>query len=101
MFRYTTPRHTFTFPQDPSTYLGIRITYKQNGEIVLQKEKGDLSFDDVSNKAYFHLTQEETAKFKAGYDVKFQVHVQARDGNVYASEEMTLRVKDVLDNEEM
>ena len=100
MFRFTTPRHTFTFPQDPSTYLGIRITYKQNGEIILQKEKEDMTFDN-GNKAYYQLTQEETAKFKAGYDVKFQAHVQVQDGNVYASEEMTLRVKDVLDNEEM
>lgn len=100
MFRYTTPRHTFTFPQDPSTYLGIRITYKQNGEIVLQKEKEDMTFE-TGNKASYQLTQEETSRFKAGHDVKFQAHVQVQDGNVYASEEMTLRVKDVIDNREM
>lgn len=100
MFRFTTPRHTFTFPQDPETYLQIRITYKQMGRIILTKEKENMSFGE-NNTAYFRLTQEETSRFQAGIDVKFQAHVQVEDGNVYASEEMLLRVKDVLDDEEL
>lgn len=100
MFRYTTPRHTFTFPQDPSTYQQIRITYKQLDDIVLMKEKDDMHFGE-KNTAYYNLTQEETALFIPNIDVKFQAHVQAQDGNVYASEEMILRIKDVLDNESL
>lgn len=100
MFRYTTPRHTFTFPQDPQRYQQIRVTYKQLDRIILTKEKDEMSFCE-NNTAYFRLTQEETARFQPGIDVRFQAHVQVEDGNVYASEEMLLRVKDVLDNEEL
>lgn len=100
MIRITTPQHIFTFPQDPSTYAGIRITYTQCGEIVLQKTEADMTFGE-NNTASYQLTQKETAKFKPGYDVQFQAHVKTSGGDVFASEIMSLRVSDVLDNEEM
>lgn len=52
MYRYTTPMHTFTFPQDHSMYSKIRITYVQGGEIILQKEKEDMRFGEM-NTAYY------------------------------------------------
>lgn len=100
MIRITTPQHTFQFPHDPSTYAGIRITYKQCGQIVLQKTEADMTFGE-NNTAYYVLTQEETALFQPGYDVQFQAHVKTQNDTVCASEIMLLRVTDVLDNEEM
>lgn len=100
MTRLTTPKHTFTFPIDPSEYDGIRITYTQNGELILQKTEEDMTIEE-NNVAWYKLTQEETGRFKSGIDVKFQAHVKDAAGNVYASEIMTLRVSDVLDGEEM
>lgn len=100
MIRLTTPQHMFTFPIDPSTYDGIRITYTQGGELILQKTEEDMTFGE-NNTAWYKLTQEETSRFKPNIDVKFQAHVKDGSGNVYASEIMTLRVQDVLDGEEM
>lgn len=99
MIRITTPQHIFTFPQDPSGYAAIRITYKQCGKIILQKTKEDMTFGE-DNAASFILTQSETARFRTGFDVQFQAHVKVGD-SVFASEIMTLSVSDVLDNEPM
>ena len=49
MIRATTPKHVFLFDADPSVYSKILITYQQNGAIVLEKTKDDLTFDTVED----------------------------------------------------
>lgn len=101
MIRITTPMHTLTFPQDPSNYKGIRITYQQCGEIILQKTEEDMTFDSEHFTASYRLSQEETKMFKANEDVHIQAHVRDNEDNVFASDIIPMRVKDVIDNEEM
>ena len=67
MIRATTPKHSFTFDVNPEeTFSEILITYAQNGKIVLEKHKSDLTFeacDCFGGKpvytAFVKLTQEE------------------------------------------
>ena len=96
MIRATTPTHIFTFPDNPNTYDAILITYKQN-EIVLEKEKPDLTID--GNTASVMLTQEETKLFTPDALVKVQVRVAYNGGEAFASPVTVLRVEDVLNDE--
>lgn len=93
LYRGTTPYHSFTLPLPIDKIDLIYITYLQNGEIILEKEKSDVTFaaidsngfiidknhgdeiksndydyesEEISNAclATVHLTQEDTLKFK-------------------------------------
>ena len=103
MIRLTTPKHQFSFPVDPSTYAGIRVTYMQNKEIILQKNETDMTFENSKDChiAYYKLSQGETAMFVNNSPVKIQVHVKDLEGNVYASDIINLNVQEILDDEEM
>lgn len=103
MIRLTTPRHQFSFPIDPSSYTGIRVTYTQNNEIILQKTEEDMTFENTETKhiAYYRLSQEETSRFRSDVNVKIQVHVKDAEDNVYASDIIMLKVQEILDDEEM
>lgn len=98
MIRVTTPRHTFTFPTDPSEYVKILVTYYQAGQIVLEKTEEDMTFDN-GNKAYYRLSQEETKSFLPCKDVRIQVRVKTVNGTAMASDYITMRVEDVLNDE--
>lgn len=101
MIRVTTPRHTFTFPTDASLYSKILVTYSQQGKTILEKTEADMAFENDGDihKAYYRLSQEETKAFVPKIDVKIQVRVKTAEGTVMASEEILMRVKDVLDDE--
>ena len=95
MRRATTPLHKFTLPDDPSNYEKILITYKQNGSIVLEKTKDDLTFDGTT--ASVLLTQEETNLFDSRYVVQVQVRVLTTSDFAYTSQIFTFKVEEVLD----
>ena len=109
MFRATTPLHTFIFPEDAETaYDEILITYSQNGAIVMEKTKEDLTFEtetEGSSEVYlasFRLTQEEANLFttkSAGSIAMVQVRVMDTNGHVYASEQKRVTVQEVLDDQ--
>lgn len=109
MYRATTPKHTFIFDVDPAeTFDKILITYAQNGKIILEKNKEELSFSETMNEccgrqytASLELTQEETNMFSAGSRgvVSIQVRVRTYDGQVLASDEKHISVKNVLNDE--
>lgn len=101
MFRATTPLHKFIFDQDAELFDEILITYAQNGKIVLEKRKDDLTFGQDENGHYtasVKLTQEESNLFRYG-SVNIQVRVLTADGEALSSEVRTLAVKDVLNDE--
>ena len=109
MFRATTPVHTFVFNEDPTEYEKILITYAQNDQIVLEKNKEDLYFDTYNPTECGHtiyiaslqLTQEETKLFQAenGTCVKIQVRVKDSEGNVWASDKKSVHLRDVFNDE--
>ena len=109
MYRATTPKHTFIFEVDPEEmFEQILITYVQNGEIILEKEKSDLTFSDDGcgcgcNKysASLELSQEEANLFSAESrsTATVQVRVRTYDGHVFASDEKHISVKNVLNDE--
>ena len=102
MFRATTPTHQFVFADDPDEFSRILITYSQGGEIVLEKEKTDLTIEQTGGgrfRAFYTLTQEESSLFFAGTDVLVQVRALTSDGIAVASEIKRLRVDDVLNDE--
>lgn len=116
MVRTTTPTHYFKFPIDPDTHFSeIQITYRQDDEIKLVKDKTDLTFYNAGTEAEpiymgkYRLTQEETALFRgnmpgdtqAKRHVYIQVKVQKNEegGDVLASKPFRVSVWDVLNSD--
>lgn len=56
MYRFTTPKHTFSFSEsiDLASLSEILITYMQDNKIILEKRKTDLTIEN--NTVYFRLT---------------------------------------------
>lgn len=98
MYRLTTPTHLFDFPEDPSLYSKIQITYSQMGKIVLTKTKENMLFEETEDHHYgkVNLSQEETELFMSEWDASVQVRVLTNSGKSYASEIFTIRVYPVL-----
>lgn len=109
MYRATTPRHTFIFEINPDeNFEQILITYAQDGEIILEKEKSDLTFFEFENEdgkteyaATLQLSQIESNMFHAGAKkmVDIQVRVLTYAGQALASDEKRIPVKRVLNDE--
>ena len=107
--RATTLVHCFVLPLAPEICKEILITYKQNGEIVLEKRKGDLSFttEQVDEKTkqicYFRLSQEDTKAFTASKKRTDAASVQMRiltvNGDAIRSDIKQISVEDVLNDE--
>ena len=105
MIRATTPLQEFTFESNPEDFARILITYKQDENIVLEKQKGDLSFSSYIGEdgiivyvAAFRMTQEEANLFEPE-PVLVQVRVLTADAEALASDITTMKVTDVLDDE--
>lgn len=123
MKRATTPKHTFSFNVDPdASFAKILIIYAQNGKVVLEKSKEDLTFEEPVScdkcstsewQAWLRLTQEETNRFEVPKtcngslppksDKRSQVTVQVRvlsyGGEALASDEKVISLYDVLDDQ--
>lgn len=99
MRRGTTPTHTFKTDIDLSDAAVIWLTYKVDGEIVIDKEKSDLLIteDEIS----FKLTQEETLALKKGTQVRIQIRARFEDGTAVASNIMEASVKEILKDGEI
>ena len=109
MYRATTPTHTFIFNIDPDeSFEQILITYVQDGNIVLEKDKSDLTFStdtqsqcETQYLASLRLTQAEANLFSANprSTVTIQIRALTPGGEAVASEKLYLAVQDVLDDE--
>lgn len=97
MYRVTTPTHTFKLPFEANTIDKLILTYKQNGRIVLEKNKEDVTL--IDNKIVVVLTQEETKLFEP-QKAFVQLRVKADDA-VMASKAIVFYVSDVLNDEVM
>ena len=108
MIRATTPKQVFIFDKDPELFEKILITYSQNDKIILEKQKSDLTLEEIRNPSnklegysvWFRMTQEEANLFLSGpgKQAVVQVRVKSKNGEVLASEKKTFSVQDVLND---
>lgn len=94
MIRGTTPTHTYNLPFDTALIDKIKITYAQNGVVVLTKEKADCKID--GNAVTVKLSQEDTLKFDASR-VQIQIRVLTTGGDAIASDIKIVSCSDVLE----
>lgn len=97
MIRGTTPTHTFNIPFDTSLVSGVKITYAQNEEVVLEKHTADCVLDAQTIKVT--LTQEDTFLFDCKQAVEVQIRVLTVGGNALTSVTEKIGVSKCLDNE--
>lgn len=68
---------TIKTPKAPETYSAMLFTVEQDGEILVSKNLGDLTWDD--DYVYAKMTQEETAQFTAGVPAWMQLRLYASE----------------------
>lgn len=97
MYRFTTPKHTFRFPEsvDPSELADILITYSQAGNIILERRKDKLVIGE-NHTVWFQFTQEDSALFRANVRVEVQVRILFATGESYASRKKQVEILPVL-----
>ena len=84
----TTPHHTFKVPfKFDESPQAIQITYRQYGEIVLQRQLDTIEIEEVEDGSTLtiHLTQEETFKFRHGIALVF-IRIVTADGEAHGSD---------------
>ncbi len=119
--RGTTPYHSFILPLRAEQINEMWVTYTQNGVLVLDKTKEDVTLENVEDlyenasmeelteeevnscQATLHLTQEDTLGFKfypaAEKNIAvIQVRILAVDGEAYASDPIHERIMGVIKN---
>ena len=98
MIRGTTPTHTFNLPFEVGFIKSGKVTYSQDGEIILTKEIKECALD--GSTITIKLTQEETLKFNCtkGY-VYIQVRLLTTGGDALASSLIRVEVDKCLDSE--
>ena len=97
MRRLTTPTHTFLIPFQTSELKEIKITYAQNGKIILSKYMQDCVLRGQNVEV--NLTQKETQKFSEFYPCKVQIRALTNGGQAIASKIINMAVLPVLDDE--
>ena len=95
----STPKHEFTLPFDMSLVKEFKVTYKQNGKIILEKYLGDFEVD--GNTLSVTLTQEETFLFADGINVEVQARVLTMGGDALPSDIRIITAEKCLDREEL
>ena len=102
MYRATTPTHTFTLPDNTSLYDEIQVTYKQK-DLMLVKHYQDGTLPDGmvldGKDVIITLTQTETLAFVKNCPVHAQVRVLTTNGQALASQQFTIKITDVLNEE--
>ena len=95
MIQGTTPTHKFNVDIDTGLIDKLRISYEQNGKIVLWKEKKDctLSGNTITTK----LSQEETIEFDAPSNVRVQLHATTANGDSLVTKPVSVPVYILLD----
>ena len=95
--RGSTPTNIFCVNVDLRGAM-VYITYKQNGEIIVEKSGDDIAIEEtyVSTK----LTQEETLRFKDGV-VRIQIRYVRESGQADASNILETRAEEILKDGEI
>lgn len=96
MHRSSTPTFTINLATDVQACDEIILTFKQQGEIKLEKHRSDLEIE--GSKISYTMTQEESRAFKARRPVSMQAELKT-GGKVIYTNIMTVFVEDVLNDE--
>lgn len=98
MIRGTTPEYTFTLPFETELIETGRISFAQDGRLILQKTMDDCVLEAQS--ITLKLTQEETFRFDSngGY-AEIQIRILTTGGDALASELLYDTVEPTLDSE--
>lgn len=94
MIQFTTPTHIFNVNIDLTNADVIFVTYKQDNNTVVEKNKPDLEITE--NSVTLRLTQEDTGKFIYAQPVEIQIRARFFDGTAVASNIMRTTVERVL-----
>ena len=93
----STPKHEFALPFDVSLVKEFKVTYKQNGKIILEKYLDDFVID--GNTLSVTLTQEETFLFAGGVKIELQARVLTMSGDALSSDIRIIPAERCLDRE--
>lgn len=96
MHRSSTPTFTINLATDVQACDEIILTFKQQGEIKLEKHRSDLEIE--GSKISYTMTQEESRAFKARRPVSMQAELKT-GGKVVYTQIMTVFVEPVLNDE--
>ena len=102
MYIVTTPVNTFTLPANADTYKQIQVTYKQIEQKTVFLYKDNTLPDGMTldgKNVVIEFTQEQTKAFIPDYPLIVQVRAMTTDGKVYASQEFSVAVNDVLNED--
>lgn len=97
MKKFTTPTNIFEVNKDLTDAVLVYLSYAQNGEVVIEKAKEDLTIEPETITV--QLTQEETGKLDAKYNVQMEITAKWPDGSRYTSNRMTAPVDRVIKSE--
>ena len=92
----STERHTLTFPIDLENVEGVKITYTQNEDIVIVKEKDDVTIN--GKKIIVTLSEAETKLFEPEIPVEIQAKILIED-KVLNTKIKRIAVKRMLNTE--
>ena len=95
MIQGTTPTHKFDIGIITDLISKLRISYEQNGKIVLSKDKDECTLGE--NFVTTKLTQEETLMFSAPGTVRIQLHARTTGGDALVTRPITVPVYILLD----
>lgn len=94
IIRGTTPTNIFNVNVDLTEAEDIIISYAQKGNVVINKMISDI--DVTEDTVSTTLTQTETLKLDAAYDVDIQIRALFDDGTAIASDIITVDVGKIL-----
>ena len=94
MRRGTTPTHTFDIPMTKEEIRNLRITYAQNGKVVLEKKLDEVTIQD--EQIVLNLTQEETLKFKANVYAYVQIRILTNEEKVFSNAPETIYITETF-----
>lgn len=95
--RGTTPTHQFVLPFDRAFIKELSITYCQNDEVVIKRNKEECEI--IDNTVTVTLTQQDSLSFWPDEIVEVQIKLLTYDGEVLASPKYRIAVEDALDTE--
>ena len=100
MFRLTTPTHEFLTDLNTNEWSKFIISYSQHSAIILEKtEAYNFEVEDMQDgtfKLTLKLAQTETQLFNPNEIAYVQVRCQYDNGDTFASEKLSFRINDVI-----
>lgn len=97
--RGSTKEHTFNLPFSAERPLKLRISYKQNNHLILEKELDDVNISKKdSSLIYYSLSELDTLKFKADDVVSVQLKAEFKNHKIVTSEVYFVEVIDTIDD---